>query len=298
MKKILVIGGTTFDSIIHLNELPKPEPQTIFYAPFNETLGSTGAGKAINLAKLNVKCSLHSIIGDDIYGQKIISALEKERVDFVYDIDERGTERHVNLMDQHGNRISIFVTQSSGNVNLNMARIEELIKQSDIIVLNIIGYTKQLISLIKKYDKPIWTDLHDYNVGNPYHEDYIELADYIFVSSDNMSDYRSTMEKWIQRGKEFVVCTHGKDGSTALTKDGRWIENKIIDDYKFKDANGAGDSFFSGFFYGFLKEKTIEECLKLATICAGLCITSNELAYEELNEELINNEYEKHYGHN
>lgn len=298
MKKVLVIGGTTFDSIIHLNELPKPEPQTIFYAPFNETLGSTGAGKAINLAKLNVNCSLHSIIGDDIYGQKIISGLEKERVDFVYDIDEKGTERHVNLMDQHGNRISIFVTQSSGNLNLNMARIEELIKQSDIIVLNIIGYTKQLISLIKKYDKPIWTDLHDYNVGNPYHEDYIELADYIFVSSDNMSDYRSTMENWIQRGKELVVCTHGKDGSTALTKDGRWIENKIIDDYKFKDANGAGDSFFSGFFYGFLKEKTIEECLKLATICAGLCITSNELAYEELNEELINKEYEKHYGHN
>lgn len=297
MKKILVIGGTTFDSIIHFDELPKPEPQTIFYAPFNETLGSTGAGKAINLAKLNVNCTLHSIIGDDIYGQKIVSSLEKEGVNFVYDIDEKGTERHVNLMDQHGNRISIFITQSSGNLALNMERIEELIRECDIVVLNIIGYTKQLIPLIKKYDKPIWTDLHDYNVGNPYHEDYIELADYIFVSSDNMSDYKATMENWIQRGKEFVVCTHGKDGSTALTKDGRWIENKIIDNYKFKDANGAGDSFFSGFLYGFLKEKNIEECLKLATICAGLCITSNELAYEELNEELINKEYEKHYGH-
>lgn len=297
MKKILVIGGTTFDSIIHFDELPKPEPQTIFYAPFNETIGSTGAGKAINLAKLNVNCTLHSIIGDDIYGQKIVSGLEKEGVNFVYDIDEKGTERHVNLMDQHGNRISIFITQSSGNLALNMERIEELIRECDIIVLNIIGYTKQLIPLIKKYDKPIWTDLHDYNVGNPYHEDYIELADYIFVSSDNMIDYKATMENWIQRGKEFVVCTHGKDGSTALTKDGRWIENKIIDNFKFKDANGAGDSFFSGFLYGFLKEKNIEECLKLATICAGLCITSNELAYEELNEELINKEYEKHYGH-
>lgn len=298
MKKILVIGGTTFDSIIHFDELPKPESQTIFYAPFNETLGSTGAGKAINLAKLNVNCSLHSIIGDDIYGQKIISGLEKEGVNFIYDIDEKGTERHVNLMDKHGNRISIFLTQSSGNLTLNMERIEELIKECDIIVLNIIGYTKQLIPLIKKYNKPIWTDLHDYNVGNPYHEDYIELADYIFVSSDNISDYKSIMEEWIQRGKEFVVCTHGKDGSTALTKDGRWIENKVIDEYKFKDANGAGDSFFSGFLYGFLNERPIEECLRLATICAGLCITSSELAYEDLNEELINKEYEKYYGYN
>lgn len=296
MKKILVIGGTTFDSIIHFDELPKPEPQTIFYAPFNETIGSTGAGKAINLAKLNVNTILHSIIGNDIYGKKIISSLEKEGVNFVYDIDETGTERHVNLMDKRGNRISIFVTQSSSSLSLDMDRIEELIKECDIIVLNIIGYTKQLIPIIKKYNKPVWTDLHDYNVGDPYHEDYIELADYIFVSSDNMSDYKATMENWIQRGKEVVVCTHGKNGSTALTKEGRWIKNKIIDEYKLKDANGAGDSFFSGFLYGYLEEKSIEECLRLATICAGLCITSSELASEELSEDVITREYEKYYS--
>jgi sugar/nucleoside kinase (ribokinase family) len=111
-----------------------------------------------------------------------------------------------------------------------------------------------------------------------------------------MSDYRTTMETWIQRGKELVVCTHGKDGSTTLTKDGKWIQNKIIGDYKFKDDNGAGDSFFSGFLYGFLKEKSIEDCLKLATICAVLCITLNELAYKDLSEELINSEYNKCYG--
>ena len=284
MKKVLVIGGTTFDSIVYLENLPKPEPQTIHYAPFNETLGSTGAGKALNLTKLNVETTLHSIIGEDLYGEKVIKGLEKAGINFIYDIDPKGTERHVNLMDQNGNRISIFVTQSSPDLQLDMSKIEELIIQCDVVVLNIIGYTKQLIPLIKKYNKPVWTDLHDYNVGNPYHEDYIEVADYIFVSSDNMSDYKPVMEKWMSRGKEFVVCTHGKGGSTALTKDGRWIETPIIKDYKFKDANGAGDSFFSGFLYGFLKEKSIEECLRLGTICAGLCITSNELSFGNLTK--------------
>ncbi|WP_278286645.1 carbohydrate kinase family protein [Clostridium sp. Maddingley MBC34-26] len=295
---MLVIGGTTFDSIIHLDELPKPEPQTIFYAPFNETIGSTGAGKAINLAKLNVNTTLHSVIGNDIYGQKIISSLEKEGVNFIYDIDEKGTERHVNLMDPNGNRISIFVTQSSGDTTLNMARIEQLVKESDIIILNIVGYTKQLIPIIKKYNKPVWTDLHDYNVGNPYHEEYIELADYIFVSSDSMDNYRDIMDTWMQKGKEAIICTHGKNGATTLTKDGQWIETEIIDEYKLQDANGAGDSFFSGFLYGYLKEKPIEECLGLATICAGLCITSSELAFQELSEEVINEEYEKYYSSN
>lgn len=295
LKKVLVIGGTTFDSIIYLKKLPNPEPQTIHYAPYNETLGSTGAGKALNLTKLNVANALHSILGEDSYGEKIVRGLESAGVQFVYDIDPRGTERHINLMDEEGNRISIFVTQSSSEVNLNIGRIEELIKECDVIVLNIIAYTKQLIPLIKKYNKPVWTDLHDYSIGNPYHEDYIDIADYIFVSSDNMSNYKLVVESWMSKGKEFVVCTHGKGGSTALTKDGRWIETPIIKDYKFKDANGAGDSFFSGFLFGYLKGKSIEECLRLGTICAGLCITSSELAYEGLSEELLQTEYEKHY---
>jgi len=295
MKNVLILGGTTFNSIIYLKNLPKPEPQTIPYAPFNETIGSTGAGKALNLTKLKVLNTLHSIIGQDVYGEKIVKILKGAGVKFIYDIDPKGTERHVNLMDENGGRISIFVAQSSSELALDMAKIEEEIKNCDVIILNIIGYTKQLIPLLKKYNKPVWTDLHDYNIGNQYHEDFIELADYIFVSSDNMKDYRPVMEKWMAKGKELVVCTHGKYGSTALTKDGRWIETPIIEDYKFVDANGAGDSFFSGFLYYYLKDKTVDECLKLGTICAGLCITSKELAFEGLSEEIVNIEYEKHY---
>ena len=296
MKKVLIIGGTTFDSIIYLKNLPYPEPQTIHYAPFNETLGSTGAGKALNLTKLKVPTTLHSIIGNDECGAKIRKKLDECEVDFVYDHDPKGTERHVNIMSETGERISIFVTQSSSDLHLNKRRIEQLIKDADVIVLNIIAYTKQLIPLIQKYKKPVWTDLHDYNPGNPYHQDYIEIANYIFVSSDNMYDYKPVMQQWMEKGKELVVCTHGKDGATALTKDGTWIETPIVQQYQFKDGNGAGDSFFSGFMYGFLKGKSTEESMKLGTICAGLCISSKELAFEELNENLLEEEYRKYFG--
>lgn len=296
MKKVLVLGGTTFDTIISLDKLPEPKPQTIHYATFHETLGSTGAGKALNLRKLNIPSVLHSIIGNDFYGKNIIQSLQQEDVTFIYDIDEKGTERHVNLMDSDGNRISIFVTQSSDEPIFDIPRLEKLIQECDIVVLNIIAYTKQLISLCKKYNKPIWTDLHDYDDHNPYHEDFIEIADYIFMSSDNLSDYKSVMKRFIEAGKQLVVCTHGKKGATAHTKDGRWMNMDIIEEYKFRDANGAGDSFFSGFLYGFLQQRTTEDCLRFGTICAGLCITSTELANDELSEELLQREYEKYYG--
>ncbi|KUP06212.1 kinase [Bacillus coahuilensis p1.1.43] len=295
MKKILVIGGTTYDSIITLEHLPEPKSQTIHYAPFHETIGSTGAGKALNLAKLNVQTTLHSIIGKDDYGEKIIQYLEGGNVDFVYDFDPKGTERHVNIMNQQGDRISIFVSNSSEELPLNMNRLEELIEDCDLIVLNIISYTKQLIPLIKKHKKPVWTDLHDYDVGNPYHQDYIEIADYIFLSSDQLNEYKPIMEKWISEGKQLVVCTHGKKGATALTQDRKWVEMPIISSYPFVDANGAGDSFFSGFLYGYLHGNTTEESLRFATICGGLCVTSKELVMSELSEETIQVEFKKHY---
>lgn len=297
MRNVLVLGGTTFDSIITLKKLPDPTPQTIHYAPFHETLGSTGAGKALNLKKLNVPSVLHSIIGNDDYGERIIQSLQRHNVNFVYDIDPNGTERHVNLMDDEGNRISIFVTQSSDKLELDLSSLENLIHECDVVVLNIIAYTKQLIALCRKYNKPIWTDLHDYDGHNAYHEDFIEVADYIFMSSDNLKDYKSVMKRFLEAGKQLVVCTHGKSGSTALTNEGHWIHMDIIKDYPFRDANGAGDSFFSGFLYGFLRGRTTEDCLRFGTICAGLCINSAELVNDELSEQLLQSEYEKHYGH-
>ncbi|MBE0649711.1 MAG: carbohydrate kinase family protein [Bacteroidales bacterium] len=294
MQRVFVIGGTTFDHIIYLPEFPQPVPQTIHDAKFNEATGSTGAGKALCLQKLEVPNTLYSVLGDDSFGQQIIKHLKKEQVDFIYDIDEKGTERHFNIMDEQGNRISVFVTQSSEKPSINISLIEENIRESDIIVLNIISYCKQIVPVLKHYDKPVWTDLHDYNNGNPYHEPFIDASDYIFLSSDNLTDYKKTMQSLMERGKELVVCSHGKNGATALTSQGEWIEEPALS-FEMVDANGAGDSFFSGFLWAFMKGKTVRECMKYGTICGGLCITSGQLVYDGLTPEFLERAYLKYY---
>lgn len=114
MKKVLVIGGTTYDSVVYLKDLPQAKAQTIFASsPLNETIGSTGAEKALNLKKLGIDTTLHSVIGDDEYGYKIIKGLNEKGIRFVYDIDPLGAQRHINLIDEAGQRISIFATWGS-----------------------------------------------------------------------------------------------------------------------------------------------------------------------------------------
>jgi sugar/nucleoside kinase (ribokinase family) len=101
------------------------------------------------------------------------------------------------------------------------------------------------------------------------------------------------MAAQIGLGKRLVVCTHGKDGATALTPDGQWYDVPIILAYPRRDINGAGDAFFSGVLAAHAEGRPIVECLRVGTIVAGLCITSPELALPELSAELVAREYAK-----
>lgn len=295
MPHIGIIGGTTFDHIIHLDSFPAPIPQTIHQAGFHEATGSTGAGKALCLQKLGQPCSLYSLLGNDMQGQHIIRHLQKEGVDFLYDADPAGTERHVNIMNAEGQRISIFVTQSSEKPAFSEEKVKELISRSSLLVLNIISYCKQFIPLLAGFTGPVWTDLHDYTDGNPYHEPFIEAADTVFLSSDNLKDYRYTMENLMERGKKLVVCTHGKGGSTVLTPEREWINCPALTAYPLRDSNGAGDNYFSGFLYAWLKGKDLLSCMQYGSICGALCIGSSELVWPELTADAVETAFRNNY---
>lgn len=289
MKHTFIVGGTTYDAVIYLKHLPQPIPHTIHQAGFNEGIGSTGAGKALALTKLNVPNILYSVVGNDIYGAHIEQALIENKVQYILDKDLAGTERHINLMDTDGGRISVFVTQSSENINYNIAAIEEALERADIVVLNIISYCRGLIKLIQKYNKPVWTDLHDYDGSNTYHQDFIDAAQYIHLSSDNLTDYRATMLQLINKGKELVICTHGKQGATLLTKQGIWLEQPALTNIDIVDSNGAGDSFFAGFLYGHILNKPLQTCLQYGAVCGAYCVTNKDLVYQNLNREFLEN---------
>ena len=295
MKNVFIIGGTTFDHIVTLNEFPQPVPQTIHHAPFYEATGSTGAGKALCLEKLGVSNVLYSVLGDDEYGKRIINHLASENVNFVFDFDPKGTERHINIMNANGERISMFITQSSGKPDISFEKVEQEVKNADIIVLNIISYCKEIIPVLPVGHKPVWTDLHDYTDGNEYHEPFIEASDYIFLSSDNLDDYQKTMINLMERGKELVVCTHGKKGATALTKNSEWITEKALTDFDLADSNGAGDNFFSGFLYAFINGMSVRESMRYGAICGAECITSKQLVSDRLNQKLLESLYRKYY---
>lgn len=294
--KVLVTGGVTHDMLIYLDEFPQPVGQTLFSKGYHEAIGGTGAGKALNLNRLGLDVTFHAMLGEDTPGQLIQSQFAAENLKFIYDVDPRGTERHINLMADNGERISIYTHYATFEPEFNLKQIAPYIRLSDVVVLNIINYCRHLIPLIKVNSKPIWCDIHNYDGEKPYHRDFVEAADYLFLSSEALPDYRGFMEQQIAAGKKLVVCTHGKHGSTALTEQGEWLETPIIEGIKVRDTNGAGDSFFAGVLYGHLHQYPLRISLQLGALVAALCVQSSELFHPDLSAAFLQSEYQRVYG--
>ena len=292
----LILGGTTWDHIIQLPEFPGTEPKTIHQAVFFEGTGSTGAGKALPLHQLGVPCSLYSVLGDDYYGKQVIDFLTQRGLTYRIITDPAGTERHVNLMNHSGERISIFITNSTEQVDHDFEWLQQAIDQADVIVLNIISYCKALAPIVKQSGKPVWTDLHDYDGRNSYHQPFIDAASHIHLSSDSLPDYRSLMQQFIENGKELVVCTHGKAGATLLDREGNWLEQEALTHFPQVDTNGAGDHFFAGFYYGWIGGKSGKHCLELGAVAAALCVGSRQISPESLNAQTLQSVWSNQFG--
>lgn len=275
---ILVLGGASLDTIVHLDALPEPVPQTVWPKRAYRTLGSTGAGKALNLAALGHEVIFHTLLGDDPEAGVIRQELAHPNIHLLVETTDAATEQHVNLMTEKGERISLFVQPPAEPESVDWRPVETALARAQVLVANILAYVKPALPVLKASGKPLWTDLHDYDGQNPYHQPFIDAADVIFLSSDNLPDYRQTLWALVEQGKAFVVCTHGKDGATLVTRDGQWLEQPAIEVPRVVDTNGAGDAFFSGFLSGYLAGEPLTRCLELAAECGARCVTSDRLA--------------------
>lgn len=282
MQRVLVLGGVSYNMMIYVPAFPQPRAQTIFSHGYHETVGSSGAGKALNLHKLGLNVTLYALIGDDAAGEQAQTFFRQQGVRFCAGLDPGGTRRHVNLMDEAGERISIFIADGTFEPPLDLDEVDGLVAARDHVVLNITNYCRHFIPLIRAHHKPLWCDIHDYDGQNPYHHAFINAADYIFMSSANMPAYRDFMQRLIAQGKQLVVCTHGKQGATALTATGEWVETAAMPGTSLVDTNGAGDAFFAGTYYGIAHGHTLQHSLRLGAAAAGMCVTSPELAAPDL----------------
>jgi acarbose 7IV-phosphotransferase len=272
--------------MIRVERFPEPRAGTAFPKGWHETIGSSGAGKAMNLARLGVDVVLHCQLGDDDAGGRVRAGLEAAGVTVDPVTDATGTGRHVNLMDPAGDRLSFLLHTGDFSARYDPGHVADLVRGADQVLVAIVDPARPVIPIARQLGVPTWTDLHDAHGQTDYIRDFI-AADHVFMSGDNLPDPRPFMERLVADGRRLVVCTRGAHGAVALTGDGRWLEvpAEFVD--AVVDTNGAGDAFLAGVVYGELLGLPIERSLRIGARTAAMAVRSIELASPELSPDAV-----------
>ena len=280
----LVLGGASWNTMIYVDEFPDPVPQTVGHCQHHETAGSTGIGKAFALKALGQTVTLHAALGADDAGNRIREACKARDIDLLADTDPAGTIRHTNLMDRHGQRMSVFLETGSNEPPVNVARLLPKISQADVIFLNIVQSSVPVLPELSKTTAPIWVDLHDWDGANTWHEQFTPYADVIQLSDEALGADKGEIIRGLLTGRATtVICTEGREGAEIFLSTGEIIEVPAVPDVQIVDANGAGDTFMAAIWVGLSNGKSWAEAGKFAARMAAQSVAHPELAPELLD---------------
>lgn len=74
---------------------------------------------------------------------------------------------------------------------------------------------------------------------------------------------------------QFIITTHGEQGSICYEKESKGIkqfEAGICRVEKVVDTTGSGDAYMSGFLYGMLRKRSLQECCRFGAALASFVI--------------------------
>jgi acarbose 7IV-phosphotransferase len=276
--RALVIGGVAWNTMVYLDEFPPPRPGTIFARGARDAVGSSGAGKALNLGALGAEVTLWGLVGDDEWGDRIRRAVADAGVHLLAATDPAGTMRHVNLMAADGERISIFANAGTADIAVDVGVTERAAAEADLVAVTILPHCRPFLPMLQRLGSDVWVDLHDYDGVNPYHDDFIAAADHLQMSSIAMADWRTFLEARVADGASTAVCTHGPAGASGLTAADGWVDVPARPVEALVDTNGAGDAFFAGFVTAWLGDAGLAEAMHRGTELAAAAVQSPGLA--------------------
>ena len=237
------------------------------------------------------------MVGEDHHGEWVREYFARENVPFVYDLSTLGTERHVNLMDEAGKRISIISRSGGSPERVSYGRIEPLIAWSDYIALNIVDYCRAMIPLIKSHHKEIWCDIHDYDGRQPipprFHQGgRLSLHELRFDARlsrlHGAHGRRMARSSWSAptATRAPALSPHTACGSKRPRFPRMLSWTRTARATPFSPASSMVTPW-----------ATQRKCAcNWPPSWQGLCITSSELALPTLSVELVEAEYARHYG--
>lgn len=278
--------------------------------------GGSAANTIYGLAKLGINTGFTGVVGDDEDGKLLVEGFQKVNMDTGrIKVKPEGKTGSVFCLSDNLGRRSLYVSPGVNNL-LSIEDIDlDYINQAEMLHISSFVGERQLQVILELVDKLDVNTRLSFSPGALYSgmgikalEPVLKNTCVLFINRDEIElltdlEAAAGAQACIGYGCRIVVVTLGSGtrwrntiaASYILDADNEYIIEPADKNTVFPlDTTGAGDAFATGFLYGLLRDKPLDECGKLGDITARFSIrdigarqglpTLNELAkrYKEI----------------
>ena len=284
---ILCVGEVLIDFIGHQSDVLINNTRD-----YHRYLGGSPTNVAINTARLGLNLVMVATVGNDGFGEYIFDRLHSVNVE----------TSNIKKLNNKPTSV-IFVSRSQGTPDFIPFReadsfIEEsqlsnsILQKTNIFHTTCFALSKEPAqsTILKKaeeayhlgcklsidinYSKKLWNSKEDALAAI---KTYCSFNPLIKISEDDMLrlfdkelPHQEIFDFFHQLGVDTICLTLGEKGVKLSQKDKEMIVLPAVKVEKVMDTTGAGDAFWSGFLFAYIKEKPIKECLQVALKLAAL----------------------------
>lgn len=259
---------------------------------YHRYLGGSPTNVAMNLARLGLNSAMVATIGNDGFGEYIFNRFSDIGVNIT----------HVKQINNKPTSV-IFVSRSESTPDFIPFREADFHITEDQIPTSILEKTKIFhttcfalsknpaqttiinkakeafklgckLSIDLNYSQKLWPNKTE---SLAVIKSYCKLNPLIKISEDDMFrlfdkklPHQEIFDFFHNLGVDIICLTLGQNGVKLSEKNKGIIQLPAIEIEKVMDTTGAGDAFWSGFLFAYIKEKNIEECLTIALKLAAL----------------------------
>jgi sugar/nucleoside kinase (ribokinase family) len=249
------------------------------------TIGSSSAIFACGAARLGLRVAFIGVCGDDLFGHFMLDEMQKRGVDVSHVIVRQGGQTGLSVILNRGPDRAIL-TYPGLIAALRASDIPEALLR-EARHLHVASYFLQTslqpdlpdlfrrarafeltTSLDTNYDpSESWAGFDELlsvtNVFLPNEKEALSLSEEVDLDAAAERLGREVEVLGIKLGSQGALGVHSSERARVAS-----IPVHVV------DTVGAGDSFDSGFLYGYLNGWTLEKSLRLACVCGGLSTQS------------------------
>lgn len=307
---IVVIGGSNID--IQGSSFEKINISDSNVGKIRMGVGGVGRNIAVNIKKLTSEVEFISVVGDDYYGEKILSDLKEKKIytGNILKVKDNSSV-YLSVLDNK-NEMVVAVSDMDilKNINVNFLKSKmDMIKNADILVLdtNLTEETIEFIANNKLENQKLIVD----TVSVKKAQKIKNILDKIDFLKTNRLELESVCDEKLKSMEEIKKCslklnsiglknifvTLGPKGVifSSLTEQFRITNPKNIE---VKDVTGAGDIFTAALVFGVHKNLKSKILCKLAQSASLLKITRDGTDFESFNKQFLFEGLKKYHNIN